>query len=772
MGIHIPFLRKRSTALADEMLTRSAIIERASADEKTRTIKAVLATEQPVPMFDYRSGKMIDEVLMADGGKFPDRLPLLDSHSRYSSSSVLGSVREIRKDGDRWRGIVHFATNAGDRADQTWELVRQGHLEDGSVGYRYEDGFVDIAPGQTARVMGREFKAGKRTLRVVTDWMAKEYSTTPIGADDQAKLGRTEKPGPNETTPENSQSQDLERSQDSQGSKSMNEKLRKFLVWLGLRSDATDDKARQFMELLPDEKRQQAERIEKGEEEFNPSSERSETEQTPSQGSGQGGDDAASAERVRAEIRQENARIDFIRGFSDQVPAELITKAIGEGWDQGRVSQEFLNHFRQRDEPVSGHVGIHDAASSRQVSRQALQAALLMREGYDLDSDLFDTREVGHALRGHDTNAAWLVAARQAHRGGGRLTDDASRALEVANRYRSASMVDVVKEMLAVDQVRFDQYDRRDIWQRSLSSSAVSEIFTTNFAVMLLAGFTGKRDTTMGWCREVDAPNFQTMERKQMGKGAKPARRDRGQSATHGQIDAIGESYRVYEWAQQYFIDFQDWIDDRLGAMDITPQEMGEAAAEVRPDLVYYLLMSNPQMGRDSTNVFHADHNNLETSAALSADTLDALKVNMRTQTNNGRLIDIQPAGIIVAELKESLALEIVGSREKRDTTSSTKYGTSNWAYGRFNVVAEPRLDVGVTDPISGTVQAAKTGSTYMVAENGRYGVEVAYLQGFGRRPQLRSFVATEGRFGRGWDIQHVIGSKIIGYEGLQEAQE
>ena len=113
----------------------------------------------------------------------------------------------------------------------------------------------------------------------------------------------------------------------------------------------------------------------------------------------------------------------------------------------------------------------------------------------------------------------------------------------------------------------------------------------------------------------------------------------------------------------------------------------------------------------------------------------------------------------------------MVGSTEKRDTTANTKYGTSNWARGRFNVVCDPRLDVGVTDPVSGTVQAAKTGSFYMVAEDGRYGVEVGYLAGTGRRPTQRSFVATEGRFGRGWDIQFVIGAKIIGYEGLQEAR-
>jgi hypothetical protein len=739
-------------------------------DSESRTIPAILSTEQPVQVYDYRSGKMIDEVLLASGANLPDQLVLLDDHSRWSSSSVLGCVRNGRVDGDKIRGTVHFANNAGTHVDETWNKVDQGHLTDGSIGYRYFDEYIDIAPGQTASVDGRSFTAGKRTLRVVRSWYAKEYSTTPIGADSMAKFGRAEKIRPDQEGKQDSSSIDQTRSSES-GHKgnSMNKKLRQLLEFFGLRKDADDNVAKQFIEELEPAKRSLADALA----EDAPSQDGNRSE--PAKEKPATTNEAPDLEAVRREavnaVRAEQERVDYIRGFSGIVSDDVVTRAINEKWDSARASQEFLEEMKKRTDPVSGHVGIHDAVASRSATKQGLQAALLMRAGYDLDSDLFDCNEVSHAMRSQDANAGWINNARAAHRTGGRLDDTASRALEIGHQYRSASAVDLVRAMLVVDQVRHDAFDRNDIWRRSLTSSAVSEIFTTSFSVQLLAGFVGKPDTTMGWCREADLPNFQTTERKQMGKGAKLTRRERGQTADHGQIDAIGESYRIYEFAQQFFIDYQDFVDDRLGALDVTPQEMGEAAAEVRPDMVYFLLMSNPTMGRDSVAVFDSAHNNLETSSALSADTLDKMKVNMRTMTNNGRLISVSPSGIVVPEVNESLALEIVGSREKRDTTSSTKYGTSNWAYGRFNVVAEPRLDVGVTDPVTGTVQAAKPGSTYMVAEGGRYGIEVGYLAGTGRRPTMRSFIATEGRFGRGWDIQHMIGAKIIGYEGLQEAR-
>ena len=764
---NIPFFGKRSTVADEDLLTRSSIMEPSVVNEEDRTISAILATEQPVAMFDYRSGKTVDEVLVAVGGRMPSKMPLLDSHSRFSSSSVLGSVREIRMDGDKWRGTVHFARNAGERADQIWELVRQEHLEDGSIGYRFDDdSFVDIPPGETREVLGKSYTAGKRTLRIVTAWQGREYSTTPIGADDQAKLGRQLKPETASGVQKDSGSKDQTRSQEqtvSDGTTAMNEALRKFLLFLGLRSDATDEKAQQFLDLLPDDKRSQAGRIESGKEQFEEPKQRSEpaTIVPPD----------APPTNVVEQMRAENARVDYIRGFVDQVPNETIQQAIREGWDEARSSQEFLTHFRNRGEAASSYIGIHDATASKAVTKQAMQAAVLMRSGFNIDSELFDAREVTHALRGSDTNASWLVNAREANKRGGKLSDESSRALEVAHRYRSVPALEICREALALEGARFDRHDNREVWQRSLSSAAVSEIFTTNFAVQLLSGFVGRRDTTVGWCRESDVANFQTVERKQMGKGSKLTRRERGQEAKHGQIDAIGESFRIYEYTSQFFIDFQDMVDDRLGALDVMPQEMGEAAGEVRPDLVYYILMSNPNMGRDGVAIFAAAHNNLSTSTALSADGLDAMKVKMRTATNNGRLIDIQPGGIIVPEIKESLALEILGSREKRDTTASTKYVTNNWAFGRFNPIAEPRLDVGVTDPITGTQQAAKPGSFYMVAENGRYGMEVGYLAGTGRRPTMRKFVATEGRFGMGYDIQHFVGAKAIGYEGLQEAR-
>ena len=188
---------------------------------------------------------------------------------------------------------------------------------------------------------------------------------------------------------------------------------------------------------------------------------------------------------------------------------------------------------------------------------------------------------------------------------------------------------------------------------------------------------------------------------------------------------------------------------------------------EIRPDLVYTILLSNPNMGRDNTALFHVDRDNLHADRALTSADLAFAKTKMSTQKKGDRLVGVQPRGLVVPDSKEDIAWELVNSPEKRDNNDGKIYGTRNWAQGRFNVVPEPRLDVGVINPETGVLVAGQPDAQFLVAEGGRYGIEVGFLQGTGRRPTMRRFTATEGRFGFGWDIQHFVGAKAVGHEGL-----
>ena len=178
-------------------------------------------------------------------------------------------------------------------------------------------------------------------------------------------------------------------------------------------------------------------------------------------------------------------------------------------------------------------------------------------------------------------------------------------------------------------------------------------------------------------------------------------------------------------------------------------------------------------MEQDSTALFHTDHGNLTASGAtLSSSTLAARKSAMAAQTSNGRLLNIRGQYLIVPETKEHIAAPLVGSSERRDTTTSTEYGTMNWANGRFSVIAEPRLDVGVIDPSSGATNAGQAGAWFLATANGKHGIEVGHLRGTGRAPVVRRYELTEGRIGMGWLVVMYVAAKATGYQGLAKSSQ
>ena len=72
-------------------------------DDVTRSVEAVLTTEQAVIMPDYERWEMVDEVLLMSG-------PFLDSHNGARAPDVIGSTSELRVEGDALIGKNTFST--------------------------------------------------------------------------------------------------------------------------------------------------------------------------------------------------------------------------------------------------------------------------------------------------------------------------------------------------------------------------------------------------------------------------------------------------------------------------------------------------------------------------------------------------------------------------------------------------------------------------------------------------------------------------------------
>jgi len=153
-----------------------------SINEDERSVEVIIATETPVPMYDWQRDDFIPETLLISGARFGDgHVTALYNHNRWDEDAVVGSVRNIKAQ-ENLTGRAHLSS----LADKLWTRIKEGHIRDVSAGYRILKRTY-VAPEQKMVIGNREFTG---PLNVVTDWELREVSFTPVGADPSAKVRR------------------------------------------------------------------------------------------------------------------------------------------------------------------------------------------------------------------------------------------------------------------------------------------------------------------------------------------------------------------------------------------------------------------------------------------------------------------------------------------------------------------------------------------------------------------------------------------------------
>lgn len=741
-------LQTRDAPVTRDLTTRALQLRAATVKQEERSVEAILSTEMQVEVYDWRRGEVVDEVLLVSGAQLPAQMPLLANHSRYSLDDVLGSIRGIKPDSGQIVGRLHFA--ADEMAERAWQKVRAGHITDVSVGYRVTEA-TEIAPGQMAVVAGQSYTAGKRTLRVATKWQPKEVSLVPIGADQAAKIREDSQPLVTKDP-------------------TMNRRLRAYLETIGLRREATDAEAQAYLAQLSPDQRARADAAAADPPPVpQPAPTPPPTPPTPPA--------PVRTDPTPEAIRQQAvaAERDRVRQLTElagaDVPAAIRERAIAEGWDVARASQEFLTTVRGLRQPgqnapapyvPSAHTG--PIGGDAAVNARSLAAGML----------------VGDNVRGMER--AMMHTGRRDPNPSDVLTP---RDLEAGHRLRRLSVIDLARECAFLDTGRrfLDVDDAFDAERSAPSGGTLAYVFTTNMYAKLIEGWEEEPDTTV-WCDEEDVPNFLTQEDISLNAKTSLDRHTRGGKAQDATIADSHETYKIARYSKQFTADDQDIIDDRFGAIMRMPAEMGKAARRLRPDLVYAILLANPALVADSGKLFNSTaittaggHANLG-SAALEKSSLQAgitaMQSQYRLEGDKKIALNVRPKWLMVPSDLEWTARELTTSGQAAQTGTSaavTTYIPVNLiAAERLGVVVEGRLStMGVTDPVTGKAYAGNATNWYLSAGGPRT-VRVAYLRGTGRKPQLRSFVLDRGQWGLGWDIKLDIGAAAMDFVGLYKS--
>jgi hypothetical protein len=343
--------------------------------------------------------------------------------------------------------------------------------------------------------------------------------------------------------------------------------------------------------------------------------------------------------------------------------------------------------------------------------------------------------------------------------------------MDGAQRYRDLEMIDYIAHGLQAmghsHTPALGRSGRLATLQAGFSTGAVAAIFTQSIGARALQTYMETGDFTAGWTSEEDVPNLIETDRPRMSAGQDLTLHPTGGEATHVFREANNEKVKADRFSRQAEIDENDFINDRFGLLRDTPVEFGRAAARLRPNMVAAVLLANDTLS-DGVALFHTDRGNRITSAALAPDKLQEARAAIEKQKDGDASINLQASHLLTPSDLGDLGIQL--TRSAVISNDSGRGSVNPIGLRNITPVSESRLSNGVVNPLTGINIAGSTSSWYLVS-NEAHTIEVQFLEGTGRVPQVVVSQLTGGRFGLNITVKHFIGAKALDFRGLLKAE-
>ena len=251
------------------------------------------------------------------------------------------------------------------------------------------------------------------------------------------------------------------------------------------------------------------------------------------------------------------------------------------------------------------------------------------------------------------------------------------------------------------------------------------------------------------WTKQKDVDDFRTVNRPSI-SDLTVATVAMGAALVDALPSEANESYAISKVGRNVPISYEAMINgEAFGLIEDISTRLVVASKDALNTAIYSVLSTNAAMVSDSKALFHIDHANIGTGAALSVSSFAADTALMKGQTApNGMKLNIVPRFLIVGTANELNGLTLAS----RDIFYAGATATSN--------------------PYAGTVRAivdANVAGTkwYLAADPKQIEtIEVAYLQGK-REPDVEVEVATGNNIGLNVKTLFSFGVKALNWRGL-----
>lgn len=357
---------------------------------------------------------------------------------------------------------------------------------------------------------------------------------------------------------------------------------------------------------------------------------------------------------VRAQFQLVSARVTDRDGFN---------KLLQECEDDHQVTAEaagakVLAFMAQDVTPVAGST-VHTVEDEADKRRESIVVALLTRAG---------------------------------------VADAKTRESAKASAYLGYKLLDIARASLTAAGVRSDGMDQMKVvasaFTQTLSDFPV--ILENAMHKALQQAYATAPDTWSRFCHIGSVSDFRAHNRYRLGSlGTLDSLNELGEFKNKGIPDAEKAAISAGTKGNIINLSRQVIVNDDLGAFIGLSAALGRAAKRTIEVDVYAYLGQNSGLGptmSDGKTLFHADHKNIGTAAALSIDSIDADRVLMASQTDvsNEEFLDLRPS-VLLVPLSLGGNARVLNDAQYDDTSS--KFQKPNKVRGLYSdIVDTPRL--------------------------------------------------------------------------------
>jgi phage major head subunit gpT-like protein len=297
------------------------------------------------------------------------------------------------------------------------------------------------------------------------------------------------------------------------------------------------------------------------------------------------------------------------------------------------------------------------------------------------------------------------------------------------NEFSGLSLRELARMSLEMRGIRLASHDPMAMIGQAMGSVVMAGQLSTSDFVNILAnvankamlkGYEEAAENFNIWTGVGTLTDFKTAKRVDLGLFPSLAVVDEGAEYSYATMSDRGVNLVLATYGKIFSITRQAIINDDLNAFTKVPAKMGNASKRTIGNLVYALLIANPN-APDGTALFHANHKNLATGAGtvLAAGSLDAGRAAMGKQTDPDNVkqgLNIRPAYLLTPIALQGTANQVINSQSEPGQNNAA---VANRVQGMAQVVPESRLDVNSTTAFYLAADPATTDT-----------IEVDYLNG------------------------------------------